>query len=79
MYNVIMERTTIMADESVLDRLRRLARERGVSFAAVVREALDEKARTYQPKPLSLGSGESRPAAAARLQGSRRLPPRSWR
>jgi len=44
-----------MADPITLDRLKALAKERGVSFAAIVREALEEKAETYRPIPLSLG------------------------
>jgi len=74
-----MKRTTIMADPEVTERLRRLAAERGVSFATVVREALEEKAKSYRPRPSSVGSGQSSPAATARNAGSRRQPPRSWR
>lgn len=79
MYNDAMQRTTIMADEATVAGLRRLARERGVSFAVVVREALNEKLRTYRPKPASLGVGQSAPARTAASAGSRRQPPRSWR
>ena len=74
-----MRRTTIMADESTVEGLRQLARERGVSLAVVVREALDEKARTYRPKPVSLGIGQSTPSRTASSKGSQRQPPRSWR
>jgi hypothetical protein len=74
-----MKRTTIMADEVVVDRLRRLAQERSVSFAEVVREALEEKARSYRPKPTSLGAGQSAPSRTAARAASRRQPPRSWR
>jgi hypothetical protein len=74
-----MHRTTIMAEPATIERLRALARERGVSFAEVVREALAEKAASYRPKPSSIGSGQSSPAATARRAGSRRQPPRSWR
>lgn len=54
-----------MADEATLDRLRRLAASRRVSLAMVVREALEEKATAYHPKPQSLGAGESAPAPTA--------------
>jgi hypothetical protein len=74
-----MQRTTILADEATVQDLRRLARERGVSFAEVVREALDEKARSYRPKPASLGAGQSTPSRTAASQASHRQPPRSWR
>jgi hypothetical protein len=79
MYNDAMERTTIMAERETLARLRKLARSRGVSFAALAREALDEKAASYRPRPVSLGSGQSPPASTAATQGGERQPPRSWR
>jgi Ribbon-helix-helix protein, copG family len=74
-----MHRTTIMAHDETVERLKGLARQRGVSFAEVVREALDEKAASYRPKPTSLGAGQSSPSRTASRVGSRRQPPRSWR
>lgn len=74
-----MQRTTIMADEDTVERLRILARERRVSLATVVREALDEKARSYRPKPASVGTGQSAPSRTAATRASQRQPPRSWR
>ncbi|MDA8357800.1 MAG: ribbon-helix-helix domain-containing protein [Actinomycetota bacterium] len=76
-----MKRTTIMADEVTVDRLRRLAGQRGVSFAQVVREALEDKAETFAPAPTSLGAGASShgPRDAARTEASDRQPPRTWR
>lgn len=74
-----MQRTTIMADEAIVDRLRHLARERHVSFAEVVREALNDKAATFRPKPTSLGAGQSPPSDTAATRGSDPQPPRSWR
>ncbi|HLI44301.1 MAG TPA: ribbon-helix-helix protein, CopG family [Acidimicrobiales bacterium] len=74
-----MQRTTIMADEPTLAALRELARERQVSFAAVVREALEEKARSFRPRPTSLGAGASSRASTGRTAAARRQPPRSWR
>ncbi|MGH2724529.1 MAG: CopG family transcriptional regulator [Actinomycetota bacterium] len=74
-----MRRTTIMADEVTLNRLRGLARERGVSFAAVVREALEEKSREYRPKPKSLGTFDSGRTDLSEKAGVGRTPPRSWR
>ena len=79
MHNDAMQRTTIMADDTTVDRLRNLARERGVSLAEVVREALEDKARSYRPKPTSLGAAQSAPARTASGRGSRPQPPRSWR
>jgi hypothetical protein len=74
-----MERTTIMAEEHVLDRLRALARDRGVSFAEVVREALDEKAAEFRPRPRSLGVADSGRGDIASTTATERVPPRTWR
>jgi len=74
-----MIRTTIMADEETLARLRALAIERGISLAAVIREALAEKATEYRPKPLSLGIGASGRSDISETEATERVPPRSWR
>lgn len=78
MHNDAMERTTIMADPEVLDRLRSLARDRGVSLAEVVREALEEKAGEYRPKPRSLGIGASGRSDTASTVATEPVPPASW-
>jgi len=56
-----MKRTTIFAEETLLNELRALAAERGASVAHVIREALThhvEKRR--KGKPLSfIGAGRS--------------------
>ncbi len=74
-----MERTSIMARPETLDRLRALARDRGTSLAEVVREALEEKAREYRPKPTFLGMMSSGRSNVARTEATERVPPRSWR
>lgn len=79
MYTYVMKRTTVLADERTIERLKGLARDRRVPFSRVVREALEDKAREYRPKPKSLGAGRSTPARTAATRGSRRVPPRSWR
>lgn len=48
-------------------------------MAAVVRDALEEKARSYHPRPRSLGIGESGFTDTARKAGDERPVPRSWR
>ncbi|MFO7905627.1 MAG: type II toxin-antitoxin system VapB family antitoxin [Planctomycetota bacterium] len=57
-------RTTIILDDDVLDRARKLANERGTSFRSVVNEALraglgkvEESARScaYRTKPHAMG------------------------
>ncbi|MGH2459937.1 MAG: ribbon-helix-helix protein, CopG family [Chloroflexota bacterium] len=74
-----MKRTTIAAPEEVLDRLRRVAAERGISLATLIREALEDKARTCRPKPRSLGMGDSGRSDTARRTGEVRPEPPPWR
>lgn len=76
MYNAVMKRTTIVADEETLARLRALARDRGVSFAEVAREALEEKAGEYRPRPKSLGVGDSGRRDVSRSASVGRTPTR---
>jgi predicted DNA-binding ribbon-helix-helix protein len=73
-----MERTTISIPEELLQRLRLMAAERRTSIAALVREALEEKAKSYCPRPRSLGIGASGHSDTARLAGELRAEPRSW-
>jgi hypothetical protein len=74
-----MRRTTIVAPDSLLDTLRIIAAERHTSMAHVIREALEEKARTYRPLPRSLGMGASGHSDTARSTADERPEPRSWR
>lgn len=74
-----MERTTIMAPPDLLQRLRQMAADRGTSLAHLIREALEEKARTYRPRPRSLGIGASGFPDTAGRAGEERPIPRSWR
>lgn len=74
-----MERTTIVADERVLERLRALAHDRGVSFAEVVREALETKAGEFRPTPRSIGIASSGGADVASTEATEPVPPMSWR
>lgn len=53
-----MQRTTIVAEERTLYRLRRLADARGVSLGVVIREALEEKLAREQPPLAFLGASE---------------------
>jgi hypothetical protein len=50
-----MERVMIQADRALLERARRAARERGVTFPQLVRDALEHElgAREGAPRPLS--------------------------
>jgi hypothetical protein len=51
----MMERVMIQADKKLLERARRAARERGVTFPQLVREALEHEliTRTDPARPLT--------------------------
>lgn len=74
-----MNRTTFTIDDETRRRLRRAAAERGVSMAAIIREAIDEKVERLAPKPRSLGIGASQTTDTARRAGDERPEPRAWR
>jgi len=71
-----MTRTTIVADDHVIARLKALARERGISFSQLVREALEEKAREFRPKPKSIGVFRSGRTDISEQASQGRVPPR---
>jgi len=66
-YVYLMKRTTVMFPDEVEARLRLEARRRGVSIAAVVREAVEHHLPSPQPgRPLSFfGVGEGGPGDAS--------------
>ena len=70
-----MPRTTIVAPEHLLKRLRLMAAERGTSMATLIRE----KVGAQQPRPRSLGIGASGHADTSERTSSERPLPRSWR
>jgi len=74
-----MRRTTLTIDDEVRRRLRRLAAERGVSMATIIREAIDERVDRMVPKPRSLGIGASGTSDTARRTANERPEPRAWR
>jgi hypothetical protein len=74
-----MDRTTLSLPEETRRRLRRLAAERGVSMATIIREAIDEKVDRLAPKPRSLGVGASGVTDTARRSADERPVPRAWR
>lgn len=74
-----MERTTISIPDELLERLRMMASENHTSMAALIREALEEKAKTYHARPRSLGIGSSGHSDTARRTGDTRPEPRPWR
>jgi DNA-binding transcriptional MocR family regulator len=50
-----MSRTTIMAPGDLLDRLREIAKEEGVSLGEVIREGLEWRAKLRQRPPSFVG------------------------
>jgi metal-responsive CopG/Arc/MetJ family transcriptional regulator len=74
-----MRRTTIVAPEKLLERLRRMAADRGTSVAELIREALEEKVRNHRPRPRSLGIGDSGYTDIARRTGEEPAIPEPWR
>jgi hypothetical protein len=63
-----------MADPIVMERLKALAAERGVSVSALIREALEQKARAYRPKP-RLGIARSGGGDIASTDATEAVPP----
>jgi predicted transcriptional regulator len=74
-----MNRTTITLDADTRRRLRRIAVERGISMAALIREAIDEAVEQHAPRPRSLGIAASGRSETARRAGDERPEPREWR
>lgn len=65
-YDVCMKRTTIMLPDDTAARLAREARRRGVSVAAVVRDAVERHVPAQPPQPLAFFAvGEGGPADAS--------------
>jgi hypothetical protein len=77
-----MKRIMIQADPQLLERAKRVAHERGVSVAQVVRDALEKEVGAPQRKrPSFVGafsSGGGKPSARE-LTERGAVPPVSWR
>ena len=50
-----MSRTTIMADDALLDELREIAAEEGISLGEVIRQGLEWRAKTRGRVPSFIG------------------------
>jgi predicted transcriptional regulator len=74
-----MNRTTITLDVETRTELRRIAADRGVSMAALIREAIDETIERHARRPTSVGVGASGTTDTARQAGEERPEPRTWR
>lgn len=70
-----------MADSVLLDRLRAIAREEGVSLAEVIRQGMELRAQRSRPAVTFIGIGRSgrRGHRASERAGEMRFEPRSWR
>ena len=51
-----MSRTTIMADDKLLDQLRAIAKDEGISLGEVIRQGLELRARARRRRPGFVGS-----------------------
>ena len=51
-----MSRTTIMAPDDLLDQLRAIAKEEGISLGEVIREGLEWRAQTRRRRPSFIGA-----------------------
>ena len=51
-----MSRTTIMADDALLDQLREIAEEEGISLGEVIRQGLEWRAKTRRRVPSFIGA-----------------------
>ena len=79
-HNEGMKRTTIMADEQVLDRLRAIAHRDRVSLAEVIRQGLELRiGQQRQPRFIGAGSSKEPPHDIAERAGDMQFEPRSWR
>lgn len=76
-----MRRTTIMASDELLERLRAIAREERRSLADVIREGLEWRASKRPPRPRFIGAGAASepPFDTARQAADAPFSPRSWR
>ena len=74
-----MDRTTITLDVETRTQLRRIAADRGISMAALIREAIDTTIERHAPRPRSLGVGASGTAGTARQAGEQRPEGHPWR
>lgn len=76
-----MKRTTIMADDELLDEARRVAQREGVSLAEIIRQGIELRIR-QRPRRLSFigafASGEPG-HTAARDSADAPFEPLSWR
>ena len=78
---MFMKRTTIMADEGLLERLRAIAREERRPLAEIIREGLEWRAQRERPRLRLIASGASfePPFDTAERSAEAPYEPRTWR
>jgi hypothetical protein len=74
----MMQRLMIQAEESLIERTRRRAAERGVSMAQVVRDALERELGGPAPKP-RVGVFRSGSGDLSRRASEDEFVPEAWR
>lgn len=74
-----MQRTTVMADDALMERLREIARREGVSLAEVIREGMRWRAQQKRRLRLVGAVSGDQPTAVADEADQLRPEPRPWR
>jgi hypothetical protein len=76
-----MKRTTIMADEEMLERLRAVARWDHLSLAEVIRQGMELRVQQAPRRFRFIGAGSSSepPYNMSELASDLQFEPRSWR
>lgn len=74
-----MKRTTFSLEDPMLRELHRVAQDRGISIAALIREAVEQGLAVQRPRPRSIGAGASGHGDTVRRSGDERPEPRAWR
>jgi glutamate-1-semialdehyde aminotransferase len=72
-------RTVVTVPTRSLARLKRIAAERHVSLAALIREAIEEKIEDCQPEPTFIGIADSGTGDLSRRSAEEIPEPPSWR
>lgn len=74
-----MQRTTVMADDELMDRLRAVAQREGVSLAEVIRQGMEWRARRGHRLGLVGAVQTGKPTAIADEAEELRPEPQPWR
>lgn len=77
---MLVQRTTIVADERIMEQLREIARKERLSLAQVIRQALELRVKQQRPRPSFIGRGASTepPFDTSERAADIIYQPRSW-